>query len=197
VANPEPEENMFSIDSPATKTFTQSQVDEIAGKTRFETREKTFRYIYGRYGVNSEEELDELVGRGQRFELLQEEFDTSKKDWDNHNMLRDKELADIKEQVALMQSGIDSNRYEDAKFILKGKGLDISLENIEKELGTHPEWKKILPETTSEHADKFVKNSESTVPTQKISKLSVLGNDEQNYQGESEEDYALNKIFKV
>jgi hypothetical protein len=194
----EPTDNPFSTDFQATKTFTQSQVDEIAGKTRVDTRDKTFRYIYGRYGVNNEDELDELVGKGQRFELLQEEYDNEKREWNNHNSARDAELSSIKEQIALMQSGIDSNRYEDAKFILKGKGLDITSENIERELGTHPEWKKALPETTSEHADKFIKTDKpSIVETPKISKLSVLGNDKQDFQGESEEEYALNKIFKV
>lgn len=191
------EENPFSLDGVATKMFTQSQVDEIAGKTRVDTREKTFRYIYGRYGVDSEEQLDELVGRAQKFDLLQEDFDTQKKSWEEHNTQRDRELVEIKEQVALMQSGIDSNRYEDAKLILKGKGLEVNLENIERELATHPEWKKVSPATNEEEKN-FVKVDETkTITPAQVSKVSVLGNEASGYDGESEEDYALNKIFKV
>lgn len=192
------EENPFSLDGVATKMFTQSQVDEIAGKTRVDTREKTFRYIYGRYGVDSEEQLDELVGRAQKFDLLQEDFDAQKKSWEEHNTQRDRELVEIKEQVALMQSGIDSNRYEDAKLILKGKGLEVNLENIERELATHPEWRKVSSGTSEEEEKNFVKVDETkTITPTQVSKVSVLGNEASSYDGESEEDYALNKIFKV
>ena len=58
------EENGVSDLGSALK-FTQSQVNEMVGKTRTETREKTLRYIYGRYGVKDEAELDELVGNAQ------------------------------------------------------------------------------------------------------------------------------------
>lgn len=182
----ESSENPFSIDS---KIFTQSQVDEIAGKTRVDTREKTFKYIYGRYGVNNEEELDEMVGRGQRFDLLQEEFDNAKTEWNTRNSEREKELAQVKEQIALMQSDIDSSRYEDAKLILKGKGLDITVENIERELATHPEWSK------KSQTENFVKVEDKS-PVE--SKISVLGNDTQKYDASrDEEEFALNNIFKV
>ena len=182
----ESSENPFSIDS---KVFTQSQVDEIAGKTRVDTREKTFKYIYGRYGVNNEEELDEMVGRGQRFDLLQEEFDNAKTEWNTRNSEREKELAQVKEQIALMQSDIDSSRYEDAKLILKGKGLDITVENIERELATHPEWSK------KSQTENFVKVEDKS-PVE--SKISVLGNDTQKYDASrDEEEFALNNIFKV
>lgn len=193
----EVQENPFSIDGSATKTFTQSQVDEIAGKTRVDTREKTFKYIYGRYGVNNEEELDELVGKAQRYELLQEEYDTARNDWKSQTTQRDQELASIKEQVALMQSGIDSERYEDAKLILKGKGLEVNLENIERELATHPEWKKVSAQD-SEMDKGYVKTDRgSTIETPVVSKVSVLGNEVSGYDGENEEEYALNRIFKV
>jgi hypothetical protein len=68
-----------------------------------------------------------------------------------------------------MQSGIDSDRYEDAKLILRGKGLEVSLENIQNELATHPEWKKV--EAQPEPAP-FIKK-ENPEP---VSKISVLGN---------------------
>lgn len=185
---------------PATKVFTQSQVNEMVGNTRTETREKTFRYIYDRYGVKDEAELDELVGNAQALDSFKEKYDAEKADWKQTSADRDKELMDVKEQVALLQSGINSDRFEDAKFILRGKGLEVNLDNIKNEIATHPEWQnKVGSEAGSEN---FVKTGESTVdtkPTEPSSKISVLGNDN---VGDSkpeniEEDYVMNHMFKV
>lgn len=149
--------------------FTQEDMNEKIGTTRVETREKTFKFIYDRYGVENEEQMDELFNNAQRFESLKESYDAEKADWSARDAARDAELAEIKEQVALMQSGIDSNRYDDAKLILKGKGLEVNLENIENELATHPEWKKVEPQVGPAP---FVKK-ENPEP---VSKISVLGN---------------------
>lgn len=124
----------------ATKSFTQSQVDEIAGKVRKETREKVFRDILGRYGVNTVEELDEQFGNAQRYDLAKDEFAEKERAWNEQSSARDQELLSVKERVALLESGIDKNRFEDARLILKGKGLEVTAENIAAELATHPEW---------------------------------------------------------
>lgn len=198
VQNQSVEENGVT-DSPALKTFTQSQVNEMMGNCRTETREKTYRYIYDRYGVNSEEELDELIGNAQRFDSLREQYDQDKENWKQTSSARDKELSDIKEQVALLQSGIDNSRYEDAKFILRGKGLEVNAENIQKELATHPEWRKDAKTSMDEPNPNFIKKSEGEMPPKKpVSKITVLGNgnDAQNSANE-EEDYVLNKMFHV
>lgn len=127
------------------KIFTQSQVDNLIGKTRVDTREKTFRYIYERYGVENEEQLDDLIGTAQKYGVLEDEFNGAKSSWKAEEKARNDELADVKERLALMESGIDNSRYDDAKLIIKGKGLDFTLENILKEVETHPEWKKKEP----------------------------------------------------
>ena len=91
-----------------------------------------------------------------------------------------------------MQSGIDSDRYEDAKLILKGKGLEVSLENIENELATHPEWKKV--EAQVEPAP-FIKK-ENPEP---VSKISVLGNskDVKPVSPELDEKAQARKLFDL
>lgn len=186
------------VDTPALKTFTQEQVNDMVGNTRTETREKTFRYIYDRYGVADENGLDELVGNAQRYDSLQEQYNSDKKMWKDTSDARDKELADIKEQVALMQSGIDSQRYEDAKFILRGKGLEVSLDNIKAELATHPEWQK--QESAPKAHPEFAKVGEPNIEPQDaepVSKISVLGNDNAPKSKNSEEDYVLGRMFKV
>jgi len=129
----------------ATKTFTQSQVDEIAGKARKEGRDKALKDTFSRYGVTSVEELDDLFGDAQRYDLSREEFTEKEKAWKTADEERNAELTSVKEKIALLESGIDKNRYEDAKLILRGKGLDVTAENIMAELATHPEWKPAVP----------------------------------------------------
>ena len=189
----------------ATKTFTQSQVDEIAGKIRKETREKVTRSFFDRYGVNSEEELDDLFGDAQRYTTVQDMYDAEKKTWTEADAARNAELASLKESVALLESGIDRNRYEDAKFILKGKGLEVTVENIEKELATHPEWKAtndIGPVANPTPAHPFRKlpqpeapaTGNDEVPTQ----INVLGNNgSDNPEPELSERERAMKLFKV
>ena len=164
----------------ATKSFTQSQVDEIAGKVRKETREKVLRDIFGRYGVNSAAELDELMGDAQRYGLARDEFAEKERAYQEAGMARDQELVSVKERVALLESGIDQNRFEDARLILKGKGLEVTAENIAAELATHPEW-KAQPTAVEEAGIPFRKNPNPTPapaqpgPATKIA-IPTLGN---------------------
>lgn len=190
-------------EAPATKTFTQSQVDEIAGKVRKETREKTIRDIYSRYGVNTADELDNLMADAQRFATSQDEFTEKENAWKQADEARNQELLSVKERVALLESGIDRNRFEDARLILRGKGLEVTAENIEAELATHPEWKKQEPTPVETAGLPFVKNPNSVpapeqtgAPT-KISIPTLGNNSADNPQPElSERERAL-KMFKV
>ena len=190
----------------ATKTFTQSQVDEIAGKIRKETREKVTKTFFERYGVNSEEELDDLFGDAQRYTTARDMFDEEKKMWSEADEARNAELASLKESVALLESGIDRNRYEDAKFILKGKGLEVTVENIEKELSTHPEWKAASMEATVEATPghpfrklpQAVPGPETPRTPEAPTQLNVLGNNgSDNPEPELSERERAMKLFKL
>lgn len=167
-------------------TFTQSQVDEIAGKVRKETREKVTKDFFQRYGVNSADELDNLFGDAQRFETIKGQYDEDKKAWNEADAARSQELNELKESVALLSSGIDRNRYEDAKFILRGKGLDVTVENIEAELATHPEWKAeanaeppLMAEAGGQQMPfrKIAPAQEPELPPKPATTLNVLGNE--------------------
>lgn len=148
------------------KMLTQSQVDEIVGRTRTETREKTCKDIYSRYGVNDEAGMDEVVGRSQKYDLLREDYDKLSS-----------EMSDMKVRLALMDSGIAPERYEDAKLILSGKGLEITPENIAIEVETHPEWKKtFVAEPVPEAKEMFRKIEDVPAPAP-VSKISILGNE--------------------
>ena len=198
-------DNTIAVDdvpeAQATKTFTQSQVDEIAGKVRKETREKLMRDLYSRYGVNTADELDDLIGDAQRFATSQDDFAAKEKAWNEQDALRNQELQTVKERVALLESGIDNGRFEDARLILKGKGLEVTAENIAAELATHPEWKKQDPTPVEQSGLPFMKTQAPVdKPTEAPSQISIptLGNNSaDNPQPElSERERAL-KMFKV
>lgn len=119
VVEPEPE-----------KMLTQSQVNELVGRARQEGRESALRELYGRYGVSGDEELGDIFGRGQAYFDLDDEF---KAQGDNYR-------ATLAEN-ALLKSRADESRWEDIKLILGGKGLDVTMENIESLIPSHPEWR--------------------------------------------------------
>lgn len=177
------------------KIFTQSQANDMMGRTRQETRNRTLNFIYDRYGVNNEEELDELVGNAQRYDSLSDEYQDYKKQTSTAMMERDAELNNIKEQLAMLQSGIDKERYEDAKYILKGKGLEINMDNINAELASHPEWKK--SEMNNPDLQGVFKPVLAEEMPSKLTRPEVLGNDlAQGNKAITEEEQVM-KMFKI
>lgn len=187
----------------ATRTFTQSQVDEIAGKVRKETREKVMRDLFSRYGVNTSDELDDLVGDAQRFATSQDDFAEKERVWNEQSAARDQELSSVKERVALLESGIDQNRFEDARLILRGKGLEVTAENIAAELATHPEWKKqeVAPTPVEEAGLPFRKTQApapaNNEPATQISIPTLGNNSADNPQPELSERERAMRMFKV
>lgn len=180
------------------KIFTQSQVNDLVGKTRMETREQTYRAIYGRYGVDDEVGMDELVGNAQRYETVRGEYDEARKGWETTNAARDAELTEVKEHVALLESGIDRARFDDAKAIIKAKGLEITVENIQNELATHPEWKGMKAEEINPNFRQNPNGQPQSINSTPESTIKVLGNEgNSDSGGMSEEEFAMKKLFKL
>lgn len=121
------------IEEPNAKTFTQEQVNAIAGKAREEGRRRGYEdavsEIVSRYGLDGEDELDDIYGKGSRFDELSERYGA-----------RDAELREAKTELALVRAKIAPERYGDVKAILASKGMDVCDESIASELATHPEW---------------------------------------------------------
>lgn len=122
-------------EQPAEKTFTQSQVNDLIGNTRKEARDRALRELLEKYGVNNDSELDGVFGKGQAYDLLNDDYNNQ------YN-----ELTAARTENALLKSKIRPERWEDAKAILGSKGLEVSVDNILAETATHPEW---LTEQTS------------------------------------------------
>lgn len=115
---------------PVEQTFTQSRVNELVGRARQEGRESAMKELFSRYGVNTDDELNEVFGRGQAYDGLNDEYSAVQSSYN-----------DLRTENALLRSEVAPERYEDVKLILGGKGMDVTVENIAMMLPSHPEWK--------------------------------------------------------
>lgn len=117
------------------KNFTQEQVNDIV-RNRLEKQSNTF---YGRYGVGSKEELDELVGKAQSYDVMNEDY----------QKLNDNFVA-MQTENAFLKNNIAPEKYEDIKAYFKGKEKAINDENLKAELESHKEWVRQVNTTTIE-----------------------------------------------
>lgn len=137
------------------KMLTQSQVNELVGRARQEGRESAMRELYGRYGVSSDEEMNDVFGRGQTYAALDDEYNKQKES-----------MVQLMTENALLKSNIDAARWDDVKYILKGKGYEVTPENIEAEIASHPEWRTVTPTPTAVAAAPAVADQNQPQPQQ-------------------------------
>lgn len=126
----QPEAEPEAEQQPAEKMLTQSQVNELVGRARQEGRESALRELYGRYGVSDDAELDDVFGKGQAYYDLDDEYQA-----------QGASMKALMAENALLKSKVDESRWDDIKLILGGKGIDITPENIEAMIPSHPEWR--------------------------------------------------------
>ncbi len=130
---PQEEEEQPQQQQPMEKMLTQSQVNELVGRARQEGRESALKELYGRYGVSGDSELNDVFGRGQAYLTLDDDFKAEQSS--NKALLAEN---------ALLKTKVDESRWEDIKAILGSKNMDITPENIEAEIPTHPEWRQTV-----------------------------------------------------
>lgn len=128
----EEEQEQPQQQQPMEKMLTQSQVNELVGRARQEGRESALKELYGRYGVSGDSELNDVFGRGQAYVTLDDDFKAEQSS--NKALLAEN---------ALLKTKVDESRWEDIKAILGSKNMDITPENIEAEIPTHPEWRQM------------------------------------------------------
>lgn len=129
-AEQQPQQEQPQPQQPMEKMLTQSQVNELVGRARQEGRESALKELYGRYGVSGDSELNDVFGRGQAYLTLDDDFKAEQSS--NKALLAEN---------ALLKTKVDESRWEDIKAILGSKNMDITPENIEAEIPTHPEWR--------------------------------------------------------
>ena len=113
------------------KKFTQAEVDKIVADRLKQKESSDMRKVYDKLGISSDEDLENIVKKAQA-------YDGTKKALEETNSASQK----TSEELAFIKNGIDDKRYDDVRLILKGKGKEITDENIKTELSTHPEWAK-------------------------------------------------------
>lgn len=183
---PEAEETQ---DQPMEKMLTQSQVNELVGRARQEGRDSVMRELYGRYGVSNDEEMNDVFGRGQAYMGLDDEYNAAKAS-----------MKMLMAENALLKSKVDANRWDDVKAILGTKGYDITPENIEAEIVTHPEWRSgyIGATPTVESADVAAPQAQAPQQVAEPTVLRRLGSEatvsNPDDSGETEED-KVKKLF--
>lgn len=183
---PEAEETQ---DQPMEKMLTQSQVNELVGRARQEGRDSVMRELYGRYGVSNDEEMNDVFGRGQAYMGLDDEYNAAKAS-----------IKMLMAENALLKSKVDANRWDDVKAILGTKGYDITPENIEAEIVTHPEWRSgyIGATPTVESADVAAPQAQAPQQVAEPTVLRRLGSEatvsNPDDSGETEED-KVKKLF--
>ena len=173
------------------KMLTQSEVNEIASRARKEGRESALKELLSRYGVENQEEMDSFFGKGQSYQDLESDY-----------AARNAEYSDLLAENALLKSGIDQERWEDVKLILKGKGLEVNVNSIAEQLPSHPEWIKTAnsgePQPTEpltkEFLEKVSGNPQTEKSFEKPSVLRKLGNEVTPEVVETDEDRAK-KLF--
>lgn len=168
---------------PKEEMFTQSQVNELVGRARKEGRESAMKALFERYGVDTEDEMNEVFGKGQIYADLNDEFETEKKS-----------RCEMQSENALLKSGINPERWDDVKAILGAKGLEISVENITQMLPTHQEWKgavKVSDEEGLQNGDIIGSGEkEAFMPKPEPIKVTKLGTDPSPKQEKTDQELA-------
>ena len=172
------------------KTFTQSQVNAMVGKARKEGRESAMKELLSRYGVDTEDEMNDVFGRGQAYDYLNDEYET-----------QSTSMKDINAENALLKSHISEDRWDDVKLILNGKGLDVNAENIEMFLPSHPEWRGASSTSTSQitlsntEPTSVQEGVESMVEPKQPATLRKLGHESKAEPDTETEDEKAKKLF--
>lgn len=187
-AEVEPEvETEETEQQPAEKMLTQSQVNELVGRARQEGRESALRELYGRYGVSDDAELNDVFGKGQAYYDLDDEYQA-----------QGASMKALMAENALLKSKVDESRWDDIKLILGGKGIDITPENIEAMIPSHPEWRGSAGVITAQGMQPQAQQQQGMQPQAQPTVLRKLGNEAANAEdsdGAETSDERAKKLF--
>ena len=183
----EPEVEPEVEQQPAEKMLTQSQVNELVGRARQEGRESALRELYGRYGVSDDAELDDVFGKGQAYYDLDDEYQA-----------QGASMKALMAENALLKSKVDESRWDDIKLILGGKGIDITPENIEAMIPSHPEWRGNAGVIAAQGMQPQAQQQQGMQPQAQPTVLRKLGNEAANVEdseGAETSDERAKKLF--
>ena len=173
-------EGAESKDEVEEKKFTQAQLNELIGIARQEGRKSALKDMLTRYGVNDENELNDVFGRGQQYDVLSDDYENQSGAYKN-----------VLAENALLKTKVPENRWEDVKLILGGKGLEVTEENIASMLPTHPEWQEIVKTQEAENSEGETENGTGKLESGKHTIESISPTDKPEDDDESEKNRLL------
>lgn len=167
------------------RTFTQEQVNSMVGRARIEGRESAMKELLERYGVTSDDELNGIFGKGQTYDDLNDEY-----------LGQTHSLKEALAENALLKSKIKPERWDDVKFILGGKALEITPENIAANLATHPEWVDSVSAPDNSMEDRVLTPEAAEDRAKQVATLRKLGNEPSGHeQPEETEEEVAKKLY--
>ena len=162
---------------------------ELREKLTKELTETIRHEFLERYGVESDDELNDVFGKGQAYESLNDDY-----------TVQSGRLQELSTENALLKSKADPDRWEDIKLILSGKGLEVNEDNIVSESETHPEWfrteePQIIDTAKMEQFTDNLQKKDFVQPKKAV--IKKLGNDPQHsdVNKELDEEALKDKIY--
>jgi hypothetical protein len=135
VTQPETKVEVQPQQPAAPSLLTQDEVNKIvAGRLRDVTKK-----LHEKYGVKTEDELNNLIGKGQAHDSLKEQMTKL-----------NEEISALKTDKVLRLNKVRADKFTDVVALLKGKNLPITEDNVKNVLKSHPEWlRKAKPKIVS------------------------------------------------
>ena len=119
--------------------FTKERVNELMQK-RIERSHQAF---FNRYGVKDLNELDDLFGKANSVDTLNqkiEELTKGNQDLQTRFDELTNQNRDLSKKYAFSSKNIKPEMYSDIETYFKGKNLDINETTLSEELKTHLDW---------------------------------------------------------
>lgn len=128
--------------------ITQSQLNAIIQRRIAESSQRAMqegyakgqedfrKNLYSKYGVDSDDALDQMFGDGERYGPLSDQLKESSST--NANLMAEN---------AMLRAGILPTREEDVKAWAEHQGIQVTPETIAQGLQTHPEWVRDMSQT--------------------------------------------------
>ena len=126
------------------RTFTQEELNGIV-KERLDRQ--TGKFLQ-RLGLESMDGIDELLEHAKAYSEAQELM--ARYQLENES---------LRQEMAFRDNEINPKKVDDVKAYFKGKGLELTGDNLKAEMETHPEWRVSKPKTTTVRTLSPEKNS--------------------------------------
>ena len=139
--NTQEETKVVTVDNEKEKEvqeelISKDKLNEIVSTRVKETKETALKELYTRYGVNTAEELDDVISKAESYDVVNEDYT---KLTESSKTIKQQNQELLQENL-FIKNKISPERYDDVKAIFKGKGLEFSKEELATQLETHPEW---------------------------------------------------------